>query len=80
METALDALARRRVAITSPCSRISISLSIHFRRTGGVSTWESLHVGVPVIAKLGNSVSARAAGAILKAVGLDDLVADDDDG
>ena len=58
---------------------IDISLD-PFPQNGGVSTWESLHMGVPVIARLGNSVSSRAAGAILKAVGLDDWVADDDDG
>ena len=57
---------------------IDISLD-PFPQNGGVSTWESLHMGVPVIAKLGNSVSSRAAGAILKAIGLDDWVADDDD-
>jgi predicted O-linked N-acetylglucosamine transferase (SPINDLY family) len=58
---------------------IDISLD-PFPQNGGISTWESLHMGVPVIAKLGNSVSSRAAGAILKAIGLDDWVADDDDG
>jgi predicted O-linked N-acetylglucosamine transferase (SPINDLY family) len=58
---------------------IDISLD-PFPQNGGVSTWESLHMGVPVIAKLGNSVSSRVAGAILKAVGLNDWVADDDDG
>jgi predicted O-linked N-acetylglucosamine transferase (SPINDLY family) len=57
---------------------IDISLD-PFPQNGGVSTWESLHMGVPVVAKLGNSVSSRAAGAILKAIGLDDWVADDDD-
>jgi predicted O-linked N-acetylglucosamine transferase (SPINDLY family) len=37
-------------------------------------------MGVPVVAKLGNGPSSRVAGAILKAVGLDDWVAGDDDG
>jgi predicted O-linked N-acetylglucosamine transferase (SPINDLY family) len=37
-------------------------------------------MGVPVVAKLGNGASSRAAGAILKGVGLDDWVADDEDG
>jgi predicted O-linked N-acetylglucosamine transferase (SPINDLY family) len=58
---------------------IDISLD-PFPQNGGISTWESLYMGVPVIAKLGNGASSRAAGAILKAVGLDDWVADDDDG
>src|SRR6185312_16281049 len=49
-------------------------------QNGGVSTWESLYMGVPVVAKLGNGASSRAAGAILKAIGLDDWVAEDDDG
>jgi predicted O-linked N-acetylglucosamine transferase (SPINDLY family)/thioredoxin-like negative regulator of GroEL len=58
---------------------IDISLD-PFPQNGGVSTWESLYMGVPVVAKLGNGVASRAAGAILKSIGLDDWVADDDAG
>ncbi len=58
---------------------IDISLD-PFPQNGGISTWESLYLGVPVIAKLGNGASSRADGAILKAIGLDDWVADDDEG
>jgi predicted O-linked N-acetylglucosamine transferase (SPINDLY family) len=58
---------------------IDISLD-PFPQNGGVSTWESLYMGVPVVAALGNGASSRAAGAILKAIGLDDWVAHDDDG
>ncbi|MGJ5205693.1 tetratricopeptide repeat protein [Bradyrhizobium sp. HKCCYLR20261] len=50
-----------------------------FPQNGGVSTWESLQAGVPVIAKLGQGAAARAAAAINVAVGLDDFVASDDD-
>jgi predicted O-linked N-acetylglucosamine transferase (SPINDLY family) len=60
-------------------ANIDISLD-PFPQNGGVSTWESLRMGVPVVAKLGKSAASRAAGAIVKAVGLDDWVADDDDG
>ncbi|MGC2777579.1 MAG: tetratricopeptide repeat protein [Bradyrhizobium sp.] len=58
---------------------IDISLD-PFPQNGGVSTWESLQAGVPVVAKLGLSAASRAAGGIIKAVGLDDWVAEDDDG
>jgi predicted O-linked N-acetylglucosamine transferase (SPINDLY family) len=58
---------------------IDISLD-PFPQNGGISTWESLYAGVPVIAKLGCGASSRAAGAILSAIGLADWVADDDDG
>jgi predicted O-linked N-acetylglucosamine transferase (SPINDLY family) len=58
---------------------IDISLD-PFPQNGGLSTWESLYMGVPVVAKLGNGASSRAAGAILKAIGLDDWVADDEGG
>jgi predicted O-linked N-acetylglucosamine transferase (SPINDLY family) len=58
---------------------VDISLD-PFPQNGGISTWESLYMGVPVIAKLGNGAPSRLAAAILKAVGLDDWVADDDDG
>jgi len=59
--------------------KIDISLD-PFPQNGGISTWESLYMGVPVVAKLGDGASSRAAGAILKAVGLDDWVSDDDNG
>ena len=57
---------------------IDISLD-PFPQNGGAGTWESLHMGVPVIAKLGQTTSARAAGGIVKAIGLDDWVAEDDE-
>jgi predicted O-linked N-acetylglucosamine transferase (SPINDLY family) len=58
---------------------IDISLD-PFPQNGGISTWESLQLGVPVIAKLGKSPAARVGGAIVKAAGLGDWVADDDAG
>ncbi len=51
-----------------------------FPQNGGISTWESLYMGVPVIAKLGSGPSGRIAAATLKAIGLDEFVADDDEG
>jgi predicted O-linked N-acetylglucosamine transferase (SPINDLY family) len=60
-------------------ANIDISLD-PFPQNGGISTWESLYMGVPVVAKLGNGVSSRAAGTILKAIGLADWVADNDEG
>lgn len=60
-------------------AKVDISLD-PFPQNGGVSTWESLRMGVPVICKLGRSACSRAGGAIVKAVGLDDWVAEDDDG
>jgi predicted O-linked N-acetylglucosamine transferase (SPINDLY family) len=58
--------------------RVDICLD-PFPQGGGVTTWEALYMGVPVVAKLGNGVSARVAGAILSAIGLTDWVATDDD-
>lgn len=49
-----------------------------FPQGGGVTTWEALYMGVPVVAKLGNGVTSRLAGAILSSVGLSDWVAADD--
>ena len=46
-----------------------------FPHGGGVSTWEPLHMGVPVVTKLGEGVASRASGAILSAIGLTDWVA-----
>lgn len=47
-----------------------------FPQNGGVSTWEALQMGVPVVAKLGSSLPSRAAGSILTALGLPDWVTD----
>jgi predicted O-linked N-acetylglucosamine transferase (SPINDLY family) len=47
-----------------------------FPQNGGVSTWDALHMGVPVVAKLGNSVPSRVAGAILSSLGMHEWVAD----
>lgn len=46
-----------------------------FPQNGGVSTWEALHMGVPVVAKLGNVPASRLSSAILSSVGLHDWVA-----
>lgn len=56
-------------------NRVDICLDT-FPQNGGVSTWEALQMGVPVVAKLGNSLPGRAAGSILTALGLPDWVAD----
>ncbi|MGE0564444.1 MAG: tetratricopeptide repeat protein [Pseudolabrys sp.] len=57
---------------------IDISLD-PFPQNGGVSTWEPLIMGVPVVAKLGNAVPSRVSGAILAALGLNDWIAESDD-
>jgi predicted O-linked N-acetylglucosamine transferase (SPINDLY family) len=50
-----------------------------FPQNGGVSTWEALHMGVPVVAKLGNVPVSRLSSAILSSIGLSDWVAADAD-
>ncbi|MBV9459041.1 MAG: tetratricopeptide repeat protein, partial [Bradyrhizobium sp.] len=50
-----------------------------FPQTGGVSTWEPLQLGVPVVTKLGNAHAARCGGAIVAAAGLADWVAEDEE-
>jgi predicted O-linked N-acetylglucosamine transferase (SPINDLY family) len=58
--------------------RIDICLD-PFPHGGGVSTWESLHMGVPVVTKLGNGTSRRVGGAFLSAIGMTDWTATNDD-
>jgi predicted O-linked N-acetylglucosamine transferase (SPINDLY family) len=50
-----------------------------FPHGGGVSTWEALHMGVPVVTKTGGTRSSRAAGGILSAIGMSDWVAGNED-
>ncbi|PJG55939.1 acetylglucosamine transferase [Bradyrhizobium forestalis] len=59
-------------------NRVDIALD-PFPQNGGVSTWEALQMGVPVVAMLGSSLPSRAAGAILTALGLPDWVADSEE-
>jgi predicted O-linked N-acetylglucosamine transferase (SPINDLY family) len=51
-----------------------------FPQNGGVSTWEPLQLGVPVVSKLGNGHASRCGGAIVTAAGLSDWVAHDEEG
>jgi predicted O-linked N-acetylglucosamine transferase (SPINDLY family) len=50
-----------------------------FPQNGGVSTWEALHMGVPVVARLGQSAPSRLSGAILISIGMSDWVAESAD-
>jgi predicted O-linked N-acetylglucosamine transferase (SPINDLY family) len=50
-----------------------------FPQNGGISTWESLLMGVPVVAKLGNSVASRMSGSILASIGLGNWAGRDGD-
>jgi len=50
-----------------------------FPQNGGVSTWEALWMGVPVVAKLGGSIPSRLSGAILAGVGLREWAVEDDE-
>jgi predicted O-linked N-acetylglucosamine transferase (SPINDLY family) len=59
-------------------SEIDIALD-PFPQNGGVSTWEALWQGVPVVTVLGNSLPGRLSGAILSAVGLNEWVAKTED-
>jgi len=46
---------------------------------GATSTFEALWMGVPVVAMAGDRVAGRVSGALLKHVGLVDLIADDEE-
>jgi predicted O-linked N-acetylglucosamine transferase (SPINDLY family) len=48
-----------------------------FPQNGGVSTWEALQMGVPVVAALGKGPANRISASILTSIGLSDWVADD---
>ncbi|MGX7742673.1 O-linked N-acetylglucosamine transferase, SPINDLY family protein [Rhodopseudomonas parapalustris] len=49
-----------------------------FPQAGGVSTWEALYMGVPVVCRLGHAVSSRVGAAVVAAAGLPDFIAHDD--
>lgn len=49
-----------------------------FPHGGGVSTWEALYMGVPVVTKLGHGLAGRMSAAILHSIGLTGWAAADD--
>jgi predicted O-linked N-acetylglucosamine transferase (SPINDLY family) len=63
-----------RVEHLAAFGQVDISLD-PFPQNGGISALESMQMGVPVIALLGEGVSSRAAGAILCSIGMHDWVA-----
>ena len=69
---------QERQAYLQTYSEIDLSLD-PFPQTGGVTTFEGLWMGVPTIALLGKSSSARGSAAILHALGLADFVVDSPD-
>ena len=79
---AMHGIADERIAFRGATPRkdhlaafneIDISLD-PFPNSGGISTWEPLQMGVPVVAKLGQGIGNRVAGAILSAVGMAEWV------
>lgn len=46
-----------------------------FPQGGGVSTWEALYMGVPVVTMLGDAIPRRLGAAIMSAIGMTDWVA-----
>ena len=50
-----------------------------FPQNGGVSTWEALQMGVPVVALLGTTLPSRVAAAILASIDMPDWIAADAD-
>lgn len=83
---ALHGIVRERISLLGKTSRddhlkafgmVDICLD-PFPQNGGISTFEALYMGVPVVAKLGQTVASRCGGAIVSAAGLSDWVADDD--
>jgi predicted O-linked N-acetylglucosamine transferase (SPINDLY family) len=51
-----------------------------FPQNGGITTWEALWMGAPVVTMLGNKPPSRAAGAILQALGLGEWVGQNEGG
>jgi predicted O-linked N-acetylglucosamine transferase (SPINDLY family) len=50
-----------------------------FPQGGGVSTWEALYMGLPVVTKLGDVLPSRVASAIMTGIGMTEWVAANDD-
>lgn len=50
-----------------------------FPQSGGVSTWEALHMGTPVVTLPGNTIASRLSAGILASIGLDNWISDSED-
>jgi predicted O-linked N-acetylglucosamine transferase (SPINDLY family) len=60
------------------CGEVDIMLDT-FPQNGGITTWEALWMGTPVLAMLGNKLASRISGAILHALKLDGWVVEDEE-
>lgn len=58
------------------CGEVDIALD-SFPHAGGVTTWETLFMGVPVVSKAGDGLAQRLTATILHAVGAADWIAKD---
>jgi predicted O-linked N-acetylglucosamine transferase (SPINDLY family) len=82
-----EGIAAERITLLGSTSRQEHLLTLRqidvcldpFPQGGGVSTWEALHMGVPVVTKMGNTVPNRVGGAVLSAAGLPDFISTDDE-
>ena len=61
-----------------PAAGIDVFLD-PFPQNGGISTFEPLGMGVPVVTRLGDSVPGRVSAAILSSLGLHEWIAATDD-
>ncbi|WP_022720221.1 glycosyltransferase family 41 protein [Rhodopseudomonas sp. B29] len=50
-----------------------------FPQPGGVSSWEALYMGVPVVTKIGNTINSRLGAAILATAGIPEFIGKNDD-
>ena len=55
------------------CSEVDIALDT-FPQNGGITTWEALWMGAPVVTMLGNKLAGRLSGGILHSLGLPEWV------
>lgn len=60
------------------CGEVDIMLD-SFPQNGGITTWESLWMGVPLVVLAGNKPPSRISAAILHALGLDEWIAGDEE-
>uniref|UniRef100_Q07RG0 protein O-GlcNAc transferase n=1 Tax=Rhodopseudomonas palustris (strain BisA53) TaxID=316055 RepID=Q07RG0_RHOP5 len=49
-----------------------------FPQCGGVSSWEALYMGVPVVTKMGHTATGRLGAAIMSTAGIPDFIGNDD--
>jgi predicted O-linked N-acetylglucosamine transferase (SPINDLY family) len=84
---AANGVVAERITLLGPTSRQEHLMTLQridvcldpFPQCGGVSSWEALYMGVPVVTKMGHTATSRLGAAIMSTAGIPEFIGEDDE-